>query len=136
MNSPEIKTMTLSRLTMAHDTLDDMHRLVASGANGRSIVNRAYYAMFYAILALANHRQMPVRKHQATIAFFDREFVRTGIFSKEMSVALHESFDLRMEADYADFCQPAPEEISASVNQAKVFVDRINTYLQQQMALS
>jgi len=40
------------RLNEAEETLADARIMLASGISARSVVNRAYYAMFYAILAL------------------------------------------------------------------------------------
>jgi uncharacterized protein (UPF0332 family) len=129
----DIQALILGRLNMSQETLDDAIRMAEIGTNGRSIINRAYYAMFYAILGLSNLKQFPTRKHQASIAFFDREFVHTGIFPKEMSAGLHEAFDLRMEADYADFFQPSDEEILSVMENAKSFVGAIRTYLHEQI---
>lgn len=51
-------------------------------------MNRLYYAMFYAVLALLQEKEMGTSKHSGAIALFDREYVKTGLFPKEMSKAL------------------------------------------------
>jgi uncharacterized protein (UPF0332 family) len=38
-------------------------------------MNRLYYAMFYAVLALLQEKEMGTSKHSGAIALFDREFV-------------------------------------------------------------
>lgn len=38
------------RLTQAEETLAEAERMFAEGFSPRSITNRAYYAMFYALL--------------------------------------------------------------------------------------
>lgn len=55
-----------------------------SGMSRRSVMNRLYYAMFYAVLALLQEKEMGTSKHSGAIALFDREFVKTGTFPKEM----------------------------------------------------
>jgi uncharacterized protein (UPF0332 family) len=40
------------RLQEAEDTLADAEQMLAGGVSPRSVVNRAYYAVFYFILAL------------------------------------------------------------------------------------
>ena len=60
---------------------------------GAVLFNRAYYAMFYAVLALAALKDIAISKHTHAVAFFDKEFVHKGIFPKELSRALHYGFD-------------------------------------------
>lgn len=122
------------RLDMARETMLDARRLADSGASGRSIINRAYYSMFYSVLALANLRGFPTRKHQGAIAFFDREFVRTEVLSKELSASLHEAFDLRLEADYAELSQPTEDEVLGVLQGAEAFTTAIEAYLRRQLA--
>ncbi len=59
--------------------------------------------MFYATLALTVFRSETVSKHSGVISFFDKEFVRTGVFPKEYSRMLHFAFDRRQSYDYGEF---------------------------------
>jgi len=61
----------------------------------RTVVNRAHYAAFYAVLALLQTIGKTPRKHKGALTLFDTEFIRTGLLSKELSGALHELFDAR-----------------------------------------
>jgi len=70
--------------------------------SNRAIINRLYYAMFYAILALLQENQLSTSKHTGAIALFDREFVKKGIFDKELSKTLHRAFELRQKGDYME----------------------------------
>ena len=47
------RTLIRYRLTMARETLEDARVLRREGRSPWSVVNRAYYAMFYAVLALS-----------------------------------------------------------------------------------
>ena len=76
----------------------------------RGAINRAYYAMFYAIQALMIKNKVKVSKHTGVIAFFDREFVKPGIIDKEFSKWLHRLFDLRQDADYGDMFEPTEDQ--------------------------
>lgn len=97
----------------------------------RAIVNRAYYAMFYALLALLLKVGPPMKtsKHVGVISSFDREFVRTGIIDKYYSTVLHDVFDLRQEGDYKDLVQLSQEDAAQSVKQAQEFLVMIKTHL-------
>lgn len=59
--------------------------------------------MFYAALALAVVKGKLVSKHTGVIPFFDREFVKTGVFPKEYSRMFHLGYDRRQTNDYGEF---------------------------------
>ena len=95
-------------------------------------INRFYYSMFYAVLALLITRQLGTSKHKGAISLFDREFVRPGDFSKQMSIWLHSAFEQRLEADYADLAEVSPERAAEAAEQAIAFIQTIKSYLQSQ----
>jgi uncharacterized protein (UPF0332 family) len=89
----------------------------------RSVVNRLYYAMFYAVLALLQEKELGTSKHSGAIALFDREYVKTGLFPKEMSKALHRAFELRQKSDYMEEAEVAAEDVAEIRPAAELFVD-------------
>ena len=64
----------------------------------RPSVNRSYYAMFYAVLALLTVKRKETSKHSGAISIFDKEFVKEGVFPKEFSRWIHGAFDLRQRS--------------------------------------
>jgi uncharacterized protein (UPF0332 family) len=95
----------------------------------RDAVNRSYYGMFYAVLALLVTKQKGTSKHQGAISLFDREFVRTGIFSRELSYWLHEAFEMRLDADYAELVDVSQEEAHRILDNAQTFVSQVKFHL-------
>jgi len=87
------------RLEQAEEALSEADLLLNAG-HFRGAINRAYYAMFYAIQILVVKNKVKVSKHSGVISYFDREFVKPGIIDKEFSKWLHRLFDLRQDADY------------------------------------
>ena len=67
------------RLEQAQTALDDAIYLSAGGRSPQSIVNRCYYAMFYATLALLQDIGKAPTKHSGIISLFDTEYVIKGI---------------------------------------------------------
>jgi len=51
MTSEDSKTLIRYRLSQAEESLEDARILMEAGRTPRSIINRCYYAMFYAALA-------------------------------------------------------------------------------------
>ena len=84
------RTLIRYRLGMALATLKDAELLRDQGGSLWSIINRAYYAMFYATLALLTFIGQGASKHAGVIALFDRHFVRKGNFpARNEQMAAH-----------------------------------------------
>ncbi len=125
----EQKALVAYRLKMAKETLEDALVLHREGRSHWSIVNRAYYAMFYAVLALLTFISEAPSKHSGAIALFDKHFVKTGKFPIEMSKWLHRAFDLRQRSDYREMYSLNPEQVMEVLQQAQAFVQRVEDFL-------
>lgn len=128
MSSSPLEQLILARLQQAKDSLKEAETLYQAGLL-RGVINRAYYAMFYVVLALAVLRQETTSKHSSVIAFFDREYVKTGIFPRELSKSLHLSFQRRQENDYGDVFLVNEEEAHQALLEAHTFVENVEIYL-------
>jgi len=117
------------RLQQASETLADAHVLLDAGRTPRSVVNRAYYAMFYAVLALLQNVGRASSKHAGAISLFDKEFVHAGAFPPEMSRSLHRAFDERHESDYETVKTATREEAIELLVEAEQFVRRVVEFL-------
>lgn len=64
------ETLFEYRMKEAEETLLDAEKMIESGLTPRSVMNRAYYAMFYATLALFLHSNVNPKtsKHAGVIA--------------------------------------------------------------------
>jgi len=120
------------RLENAGETLQAAHLLYEHGGSPKSIVNRAYYAMFYAALALLVTTNSHSSKHSGVIALFDKEFVKNNIVSKELGKMLHEAFESRQDGDYKDYSKIDREKATEILESADEFVKTIEKKLTQQ----
>jgi uncharacterized protein (UPF0332 family) len=93
------KDLIRYRLDSAQEMLIDARLLQENGGSPVSIVNRSYYAVFYAALALLVTADVEPIKHAGVLAKFDELFIRQGIFPKEMSKIIHHAFDMRQAGD-------------------------------------
>ena len=71
------------RLERAKESLRDAQILYENNGSPSSIVNRAYYAIFYTALALLVTANVEPIKHSGVLAKFDEIFIRYGVFPKE-----------------------------------------------------
>ena len=120
------------RIKQAADTLLDAEKMLQSNFNPRSIINRAYYAAFYAVLALflKDDVQIKTSKHTGVIAIFDREFVKANRIDKHYSQVLHTLFDARLEGDYKELVELTVEEAAEQVKLAKDFLQHVKAFIQ------
>jgi len=121
------------RLQQAGEALEEA-RLLKDGSHPRAAVNRAYYAMFYAIQALLAKNGLKASKHYGAIALFDRHFVKPDLFDKEFSRWLHKLFELRQEADYGDMVHVSNEQVREALERATAFVARVGEFLKSPSA--
>lgn len=128
MTSAQIREMIQFRMRQAHETILEAEVLIGA-SSWRGAINRAYYAMFYAVLALSALKQVDASRHSGIITFFDREFVKTGIFKKELSKKLHFAFDNRQIHDYGETIIVEESIAVETLSDARSFVDSIERYL-------
>jgi uncharacterized protein (UPF0332 family) len=98
-------------------------------------MNRIYYSMFYSVLALLVLSESAFSKHGQVKGFFNREFIKTGVFSKDFGKLFNTVFEYRQKFDYVDLITPEEELISDYIIEAKRFIDKISKYLEDKLAL-
>jgi uncharacterized protein (UPF0332 family) len=65
------------------------------------------------------------------ISIFDIEFVKKGIFSKQLSKDFHRAFELRQISDYRTTKTPKRDQAEELMKKAVVFVQTVKEYLQK-----
>jgi uncharacterized protein (UPF0332 family) len=126
------KALIEYRMKRAHESLRDATMLYKQNGSPAGVVNRAYYSMFYAALALLVTMGKETSKHRGVIAFFDEYFVKPGIFPKEMSKFLHNAFDMRQTGDYENEAELSQEQALQILESATHFVNSIEEKLSNQ----
>jgi uncharacterized protein len=117
------------RVQQAEESLDEARFLLAGGKSARSVINRAYYAMFYAVLALLVYEEFSSSKHSGVLSYFNRHFIKGGIFDKSLGLWLGKAFELRQRVDYRERVEPAPEQATQVLDQADRFVKTVAAHL-------
>jgi uncharacterized protein (UPF0332 family) len=127
------ETLFAYRLNEAEETIADARKMLESGVSARSVVNRAYYAMFYGVLALLLHENIEHKtsKHAGIISIFDRSIVHPGKLGKEYSRMLHRIFDARQESDYKEFVKFTAADATEYVRVADEFLLGVKSVILQ-----
>jgi len=108
-------------MQQATETLREARLLLETGS-WRGSINRAYYAMFYAGLALLATRDLGTSKHTAVLSLFDREFVKQNILPQELSHVFHAAFIQRLRSDYGETADADQDVAEKTLKAAETFV--------------
>ncbi|MFH1096428.1 MAG: HEPN domain-containing protein [Candidatus Desantisbacteria bacterium] len=127
----ELINLIQYRLKQAYDSLEEARILLKEGMSNRAVINRLYYAMYYAVLAILQEKQMGTSKHTGAISLFDKEFVKNGVFDKDLSKTLHRAFELRQKGDYIELIDIGQEDIEEILPKAVGFVKDVERYLEK-----
>lgn len=98
----------------------------------KASVNRSYYALFHALRAVTALDGFDSSKHSGIIAFFNRTYVKEGVFDKSLSKYIDLSFRLREKADYQDFVVITKEQAEEQYHKAEQLMLAVKPYLEEQ----
>lgn len=116
------------RLSVAKEKIHSAKILLDDGSYKDS-VGRSYYAMFSAVRSLLANDEVDFSKHAGVIAYFQKEYVKTGKFDKEYSKYLNGAFQIRNNCDYADFFMISKEDAVEQYERAEKFINVVEEYL-------
>ena len=128
MTEPDIAALIAYRMEQARRTLRQA-TLLADASEWDGVINRAYYSMFYAALALLLTRGLGASKHSGVLALLDREFVRSRVLSVEMSQALRRAFNARQKSDYSELKPATEDRARKTLSDAEGFIDAVSSLL-------
>jgi len=118
------KTICLYRLDCAVETLDEAQTMFNSN-HLRGTVNRIYYAMFYAVNALAYAYEFNTSKHSSLVGWFNKNFIHSGRMTPESGGIFRKAYELRSKGDYTDFARLNLETVQELLQAAKPFIETI-----------
>ena len=118
------------RLSSAREKLTSAKLLLEAGLYKDS-VGRSYYAIFSAIRAILAVRQVDFSKHAGVIAYFQKEFIKTGIFDKKYSKYLQQAFQISNSCDYDDFFIVSEQDAEEQYERATEILTIIEEYIKE-----
>lgn len=124
-NREELKAY---RLEMAKERLNSAKVLLEAGSYKDSI-GRSYYAMFTAVRALLAAEGQDFSRHAGVIAYFQKEYVKTGKFDKKYSKYISQAFQMRNNTDYTDFFLVSLRDAEEQYGRAEAFVKAMEEFL-------
>ncbi len=87
--------------------------------------NRVYYAMFYAVSALALKYDFVTSKHSVLKGWFNKEFIFTKKIDTFYYKIYNRAFERRQEGDYDDFITFEKDEVELDLQNMDIFLVEI-----------
>jgi len=119
------------RLEQAKESIDEAEYLYSGNKSPRSVMNRLYYAMFYAVLALIVFERFISSKHTGVLSFFNKQFIKENVFPTEMGRWINKAFELRQTGDYREYVELTREQVEPYIEFAKSFVKKVEEFLEE-----
>lgn len=116
------------RLNNAREKLESAKLLLDAGKY-RDSIGRSYYAIFTAVRAVLANDRMDFSKHAGVIAYFQKEYIKTGKFDVKYSRYLQTAFQIRNSCDYDDFFIASKQDAEEQYHKAVEFYDEIFAFL-------
>jgi uncharacterized protein (UPF0332 family) len=117
------------RLKQAAESLEEAEFLLSGKMSPRSIINRAYYAMFYAVLALLVNEPYATSKHTGVLAYFNKNFIKSGLLPEVLGRSLNKAFELRQRGDYREYIELTHDQVSPFISEARSFIAAVRAHL-------
>ena len=103
--------------------------ILAKEERWNAVINRLYYACFYAVIALLIKNNISTQTHDGARTQFGLFFVKTGIIDKESGKLYSKLFDYRQKGDYGDLFDYDVELTMPLINKVKEFLIEIKKHL-------
>ncbi|OGL40266.1 MAG: hypothetical protein A2042_02380 [Candidatus Schekmanbacteria bacterium GWA2_38_11] len=129
------KDLALYRLQQAKETLDEAEFLLKGKKSPRAVINRAYYAMFYALLALLIFEPYSSSKHSGVLSYFNQKFIKNGLLPKRLGESINTAFELRQRGDYREYVEITYEQVEPFIKKTQEFIEEVRNYLQGQLLI-
>ena len=118
------------RIDTARETLNVAKECLENN-HYKDSINRSYYASFYAARAILALERIDFKRHKDVIAYFNKNYVATGIFEKDIGRKLARLQQKREQSDYDDFFIASKEEAQKQYNNAENIISAIIEYLRR-----
>lgn len=122
------RDLCLYRLSQAEDTIKSA-QLCIDNHLFKDAINCSYYAAFYAVKSVLALADIDFKRHKDVVAYFNKEYVAIGVFSREIGRLLARLQKKRETSDYDDFYIASQEEAAEQINAACNILEEVKVYL-------
>ena len=91
--------------------------------------NRAYYSIFYSIRAVLAMEKIDFNKHKDVLAYFNKNYVKTEIFPRQIGRRIVLASKIREDSDYDDEYEPSSEATYSQIETSRELIELVEKYL-------
>lgn len=116
------------RLEQAQQCLQSAKILMENG-DYKGAANRSYYCVFHCIRGILALEGKDFKKHSGLIAYFRKEYIKTGKLDISLSDIISDLFQIRTESDYDDYYVISHAEVQEQIQNASYFLEQTQKFL-------
>lgn len=116
------------KLEQAKDDLDSANLLLEAGKY-KAANNRAYYSCYHAIDSVLALEPKAFKRHKDTLAYFNKNYVHSEVFPKELGRKISRLEVIRHKSDYDSFYIASREEAREQIDVASMVVASVEEYI-------
>ena len=118
------------RLARAWDTFDDA-KILASRGKWNSTINRLYYAVYYAVMALLLKNDLKPTTHNGAKSNFTEHYIKSQIIDKKYGKLYSQLFTWRQKGDYDDLFDFQEKQVSEYFKPVEELISLIESMLKK-----
>ena len=124
----KLRDLAMHRLNVAREDLDTAKSNLKE-EHYRAANNRAYYSIYHSIYAVFALENVSYKRHKDTISNFNKNYVKTEIFSRELGRRIGKAEAVRHNSDYDDFYIVTKEETIQQIETAEILIKAVEEYI-------
>jgi len=118
------KEYAKKHLELADEFLKDA-KVLLSNESLRSAIDRNYYSMYYAVMALLISSGIrPPKTHKGTINLFSQEIINKDLLGKKYGIMLSKAFDSRQASTYEVYAKFGKSGVKELIENSDKFIAR------------
>ncbi len=116
------------KFEQAKDDLETAKILLEAGKY-KAANNRAYYSCFHAVDAVLAKEPIAFKKHKDTLSYFNKNYVHTEIFPRNIGRKISRLEIIRHKSDYDTFYIASKDDAAEQIEVAEEVVELVKNYL-------
>lgn len=115
------------RLQRAEESYNDAI-ILAKNERWNAVINRLYYACFYAVIALLLKNDIETQTHDGSRTQLGLKYIKTGLIEKRFGRIYSKLFDMRQKGDYGDLFDYDKETVYPLIKSTREFIDELRKH--------
>lgn len=122
------KDLARYKLERAREELDTAE-LLFDNERLKAANNRAYYSIYYSLTAVLCLEPIAFKKHKDMIGYFNKNYVHTDRFPREIGRNISKAAKIRHASDYDEFYIASKEEAKRQIHTASQMIHLVHAFI-------